>query len=183
MIYLRLLWALVRLNIANELAYPTNFFVQLLQSLFQLGTALASLAIIFAHTRTLGGWRPDEMLALLGIYLLVGGAINLMLQPSMQRLISGIQQGTFDFVLVKPVDAQALASMQRINLWSSLDMLQGLLILVIALERSSTQIGIGAACRFALALLVSAAILYSFWLLLATCAFWVVRVESMLAIF
>src|SRR5437763_322026 len=168
--YLHLLLTFVRLGIANELAYRTNFLVQIVQSLLELGTALAGLAIIFAHTKTLGYWRPAELLALLGVYFLVGGAINVMLQPSMQHLMEDIQQGTLDFTLMKPEDAQVLVSISRVSIWELVDMLLGFVVLSVALPRLGTAISFGQMIAFVVTLVAGGIILYSFWLMLATCA-------------
>ena len=80
MSYPRLLAVFFRVSVMGELAYRINFFVQLFQSVLELATAVAGLAVIFSHTSTLGGWRPDEVLALVGIYILVGGIIGLWLR-------------------------------------------------------------------------------------------------------
>ena len=74
---LRLIYVYFRVSVLNETAYRVNFFIQLFQSLLELGTALAGLAVIFSYTNTLGGWRPDEMLALVGVYFLVGGLMSM----------------------------------------------------------------------------------------------------------
>ena len=110
MTYLRLFWLFLRLGMLNELEYRVNFYVQLLQSVVGLATALAGLGVVFSHTDTLGGWRPAELLALLGVYFLVGGASQLVIQPSMQRFMEDVRQGTLDFTLTKPDDAQVLVS-------------------------------------------------------------------------
>ena len=64
-----------------------------------LGTSLAGLAVIFAHTEDLRGWSPAELVALLGVYLLMGGLIGLVIQPSMQRFMEDVRSGTLDFTL------------------------------------------------------------------------------------
>ena len=84
---LRLLVVFFRVSVLNETAYRVNFFLQLFQSLLELGTALAGLAVIFSFTNSLGGWSPNEMLALVGVYFLVGGIISLVIQPGMSALI------------------------------------------------------------------------------------------------
>ena len=180
---LRLLWVFIRIGILGELAYRVNFFVQLFQSLLGLGTALAGLAVIFAHTDTLGDWRPNELVALVGVYLLVGGAINLVIQPSMERLIESVREGTLDFTLTKPEDAQLLVSVQAVQIWKLIDILLGFGVLIVALVRLGADVGAGQAIAFAVALLCGGAIVYSFWLILATCSFWFVRVENILVIF
>src|SRR2546421_1133298 len=158
--YLQLLLTFVRLGIANELAYRTNFFVQIVQSLLEFGAALAGLAIIFAHTRTLGHWQPAELLVLLGVYFLVGGAINVMLQPSMQHLMEEIQLGTLDFTLVKPEDAQVLVSISRVNIWKLADMILGLVVLSVALPRLGTVMSFGQITAFVVTLVAGGIILY-----------------------
>lgn len=183
MAYLRLLWLYFRLGLLSELEYRANFFVQLFQSALGLGTALAGLAVIFAHTDTLGGWRPDELLALLGVYFLVGGAINLVIRPSMERFMEDVRRGTLDFTLTKPEDAQLLVSMQQVQIWKLIDVALGVGTLAVALARLGAVIGLGHALAFALALLAGGVIVYSFWLILATCSFWFVRVENILVIF
>jgi ABC-2 type transport system permease protein len=193
-IMLHIIWAYIRMNVLNELAYRANFGIQLVQSLMNLGAALAGLAIIFAHTSALNGWRPEELLALLGIYFIVGGAINMLLQPSMQQLMADIQRGTLDFTLLKPADAQILTGVQRVEIWEAVDIIQGTALLIVALAQMGglahvphhhpqPPLTCAAPLQFALALLAGGAIIYSFWLMLATTAFWLVRVESMLAIF
>jgi ABC-2 type transport system permease protein len=141
------------------------------------------LAIIFTYTNSLGGWRPDEMLALVGVYFLVGGIISLVIQPGMAALIDSVRDGTLDFTLTKPEDAQLLVSIQRLAIWSLLDLLMGTGVLVVALVRLGNTIGAGQAAEFLGTLLSGAVIVYSFWLILASLSFWLVRVENLLEIF
>ncbi len=183
MTYIRLLWVFFRVGILGELAYRVNFLVQLFQSLLGLGTALAGLAVIFSHTQDLGGWRPDELVALVGVYLLVGGAINLVIQPSMERLIESVREGTLDFTLTKPEDSQLLVSVQAVQIWKLIDVVLGFGVLIVALIRLGAAVGAWQAAAFGVALLAGGAIVYSFWLILATCSFWFVRVENILVIF
>ena len=107
---LRLLWVFFRLGLMNELAYRANFYVQFFQGLLRLGVALASLAVVFDHADNLNGWQPAELVALFGVFFLMSGVIGTLIQPSMQRFMEDVRQGTLDFVLTKPEDAQVLVS-------------------------------------------------------------------------
>jgi ABC-2 type transport system permease protein len=180
---LRLLWLFFRVSALSELAYRANFFLQLFESILDIGTALAGLAVIFSYTNSLGGWRPDEVVALVGVFFLVGGGIRLVIQPSMERLIEAVHEGTLDFTLVKPADAQFLVSIQRVEIWKLTDMVLGAGVLALALVRMGTRVGAEQAAAFAAALAVGGIIVYSFWLILATFSFWFVRVENILMIF
>jgi len=183
MSYLRLLAAFFRVSIRGELAYRVNFFVQLFQSLLGLGIALGGLAVIFSFTDTLGGWRPDEVLALVGVYFLVGGMIGLVIQPGMEEFIDSVRTGTLDFTLTKPEDAQFLISIRRVEIWKLIDIVLGFIVLGTALVRLGGKVGGGEAAVFVLMLAAGGLIIYSFWLILATLSFWFVRVENILVIF
>jgi ABC-2 type transport system permease protein len=180
---LRLLFTFFRVNLLSETAYRVNFFVQLFQSLLELGTSLAGLAVVFSFTDTLGGWSVEEMLALVGVYFLIGGLISLVVQPAMSSFIESVRDGTLDFMLTKPEDAQLLVSIQRVAIFSLIDLLLGAGVLIFALVRLGGRIGVGEALAFAGTLLAGGVIVYSFWLILASLSFWFVRVENLLEIF
>jgi ABC-2 type transport system permease protein len=181
--YLRLFAVFFRVSVMGELAYRVNFFVQLFQSLLSLGISLAGLAVIFSYTDTLGGWRPDEVLALVGVYFLVGGMIGLLIQPGMEELIESVRNGTLDFTLTKPEDAQLIISIRRVEIWRLIDIMLGFGVLVTALVRLGERVGGWEAAVFILMLLAGGVIIYSFWLILATLSFWFVRVENILVVF
>ena len=56
-------------------------------------------------------------------------------------------------------------------------------MLGVALSRLGAQVGVAEAAAFGLMVLAGGAIVYSFWLILATLSFWFVRVENILVIF
>ena len=123
--HLRLFAVYVRINVLGELAYRVNFYVQLFQSLVELATALAGLAVIFSYTSSLHGWTPDDMLALVGVYFIAGGMIGLIIEPSLEQFITSVRDGTLDFTLLKPEDAQFLISLQTVNIWKVIDVVMG----------------------------------------------------------
>jgi ABC-2 type transport system permease protein len=144
---------------------------------------LAGLAVVFSYTDTLAGWKPDEIVALVGVYFLVGGLIRLVVQPSMEQFIESVREGTLDFTLTKPEDAQILVSVRGVDIWEGIDVLLGSAVLAVALTRLGGRVGGEQAGMFALMLLAGVAIVYAFWLILATTSFWFVRVENILVIF
>lgn len=178
-----LLWLSFQLGALNALQYRVEFFVQLVQSSVALGTALAGLALVFSHTDNLAGWRPDELLALVGVFQLVAGLVGLVVRPSMEHLMEGVRLGTLDFTLTKPADAQLLVSVRRVNVWRTIDVLVGIALIVFAVARIGERVGFSGAAGFVLLLLAGLAIIYSFLLTLSTLAFWLVRLENILVIY
>ncbi len=180
---LRVFRVYLRINILAEMAYRVNFYIQLFQSLVELGTALAGLAVVFSYTGNLHGWTPDEMLALIGVYFMAGGVIGLVIEPSLEQFITAVRDGSLDFTLTKPEDSQLLVSLQAVNIWKVIDIVMGAAVLATALIRLGEKIGVGQAASFGVMALSGLVIIYSFWLVLATLSFWFVRVENILVIF
>ena len=180
---IKLAWSYLRIGIANELQYRVNFFIQLLQSFIALATGLIVLWLVFSQTTELGGWSQPELLAVMGIYMLVGGVIQSAIQPNMQRLMNEIQDGTLDFALTKPVDGQILVSIREFRFWQLTDGLVGLVVIVIAIVQLKEQVGILQAFAFIAALILGGIMIYCFWLILTTTAFWIIRIWELVNLF
>jgi ABC-2 type transport system permease protein len=180
---IRLLWLFVRLGILHEFAYRGNLVVQILYSSIGVCGSLAFLAVVFARTETLSGWSPPEMLALWGVFYVLTGLLGTVVQPSLQLFMEDVRQGTFDFTLLRPGDAQVLASLKQVEVWKLVDVGLGIGLLMVALDQLGTRVGPGLAAAFLIALVAGGATIYSCLLLLATLTFWFIRVDNALIVF
>lgn len=180
---IRLFFSYLRISIANEMQYRVNFLLQLLQSFTALATGLIGLWLVFSHTSNLAGWTQPELLAVMGVYMLMGGIIQAAIQPNMQRLMEEIQNGSLDFALTKPVDGQVLVSIREFRFWQLTDVLVGLVVLIVALIQLQEQFGPLQALAFIVALLLGGVMIYSFWLMLTTTAFWLIRIWELVNLF
>jgi ABC-2 type transport system permease protein len=172
-----------RVGIMNEMQYRVNFFVQMLQSLVALGTGLVGLSLVFNHTTDLGGWTRPELLAVMGVHILMGGVIRAVISPNMMTLADSIQQGTLDYALTKPADAQVLVSVREFRVWQLVDVILGFVVLGWAVNELRGVLGLTEALIFVAVLILGGIMIYSFWLMLTTTAFWIVRVYEMINLF
>jgi|ERR1043165_305229 ABC-2 type transport system permease protein len=179
----RLTYAYLRLGLQNELQYRANFIVQIVTSTLEVGAVLLELWAIFSKTDTLGGWSSAQLRALVGVFFIVGGAINMLIAPSMRRLMEDVRQGTLDFALTKPEDAQALVSVRQFEIWKIADVMLGTIVLCEALVRLRATLDPLRVALFTGTLLAGMTTVYCFWLMLATCTFWFVRMDNILFIF
>lgn len=180
----RLAWSFFRIGAMNELQYRSNFFLQLLQSVLTLGAGLVGLAVVFGRTTNLNGWSRPELLVVMGVFTMVGGITNTFVVPNMQKLVEDIQRGTLDFALTKPVDAQTLISVRLISIWQGVDILTGLIVLIIGMvQLGDNNNGVKGAVSLVLLLLIGSWTIYCFWLILASSAFWFIRVNEMQELF
>lgn len=173
----------IRVGVMNELQYRINFFLQLVQSLLSLGVGLIVLAVIFSKTNELGGWNRPELLAVMGVFTLVGGLIRAFIQPNMERIVNEVREGKFDFALTKPTDAQLLASVREVRFWELTDVLVGLAVLIVALVQMRDSTNWQHVLTFAALLVFGMVSIYCFWLMLATAAFWLVRINEVQELF
>jgi ABC-2 type transport system permease protein len=178
-----LLSVFIRIGFMNETAYRANFFVQAFESVITLVTALGAIAIVFTQTDTLGGWTSPELVSLIGVYFLVLGCINIVIAPSLQQFMEDVVTGNLDYTLTKPADAQLLVSISQFQMWKLIDVGLGLAVLLLGTGQQASQLGLASALGFLVAMLCGAAIVYSFWIVLATLAFWFIRIENILQIF
>jgi ABC-2 type transport system permease protein len=173
----------LKLGVLNELQYRVNFFVSLLQVAIALTTGLVVLALVYSHTEELNGWSQAELLCVLGIQILMGGIIRTSIQPNMMRLIDEVRDGKLDFTLTKPEDAQVLVSVREVRIWQVVDVISGAVVLGVGLSRITTDVGALDTLAFAVALLIGVVLIYCFWLVLATGAFWVVNMWHAVELF
>jgi ABC-2 type transport system permease protein len=180
--YFRLLWTFLRIGVMNELQYRVNFFVQLGQTLVALVTGLVVLALIFSHTDSLAGWSQAELLVVMGVHILLGGLIKMSIQPNMLRLMGEIQNGDLDYMLIKPENAQLLVSVRETHFWQLLDVVTGFIVIIWGVSGLTVSLTWGGALAFGLTLLLGLALMYSFWLMVASIAFWVIQINDIILI-
>ncbi len=179
----RVFWLFFRVGVMNELQYRMNFVVQLLQSAITLGVALAVLALVYSHTDDLNGWSQSELLCVFGIQILMGGVIKAYIQPNMTRVIGEVRDGKLDYALTKPEDAQVLASVREVRIWQVVDVISGAVVLGFGLSGIVADLALLDAAAFAVALVLGAVMIYCFWLVIATGAFWIVNMWHAIELF
>lgn len=179
---LRLAMTHLRIGALHELQYRINFWVQLVNSLLAMGTGLVAIAVVYTHTDTLEGWTSPELLAVLGVHTVIGGVLRTFVEPNMWQLISDVQWGKLDYTLTRPADSQLIVSVRQINIWSSIDLILGLGIIVWAMVEIPRELTAGAAIGFAVAIICGSLIIYSIWLSAVTIVFKAVDIGDLMQV-
>lgn len=181
--HLKLFWLFLKTSIQNDAEYRAEFFTQLFVTFLRIATQLGALWVIFSHTTSLGGWSRPQVLALLGVYNFMLGLIFTVIAPNMRQVLEDVRQGTLDFALLKPINSQFLVSARQVVVWRVTDMGFGIAMTIYASLEMAQTISLREAVLFPLMLLSGGVIVYSFWLILATTAFWFTRIENIEMIF
>ncbi|MEK6676147.1 MAG: ABC-2 family transporter protein [Planctomycetota bacterium] len=181
--YLKMLWYFLKVSVQDDATYRVDFAAHVVMLFFQLAAELVALYAIFSVTTSLAGWSTYEILALLGVYRIMIGLITLFIAPNMRALMQSIRDGTFDFLLLMPIDAQFFASFRRIVMWRMVDIVLGIGIATFSVWKLQAHVSALSILQFAVLLSSGAVIIYSFWLVLATSAFWFTKLSNIEMVF
>src|SRR6185295_1040845 len=94
-----------------------------------------------------------------------------------------IRKGTFDFVLLKPKDAQFLVSTARVMPWRAVNLATAAGVFAYGFVKLGRTPSFAHVATAGVLLFASVAILYSMWMLAVTLAFWVVKVDNLTVLF
>jgi ABC-2 type transport system permease protein len=131
--------------------------------------------VLFGQVESIRGWDLPSTLALLGVYLMVGALRGLFLGPSLDALAGmdgEVWTGQFDFTLLRPVDAQFLASFRHWRPFALIDLALGLVVVGIAVARLGQSLPLAQLASFLVAMVAAVTILYATLLLFCTLVFW-----------
>lgn len=181
--YGRLLYLWWKFSILKEMEYRVNFLVNAFMSIFWLAWGILGATIFFAHRDTIGGWTYYQVLIVLGLFSMFTGIMEAFFRPNITAMIEAVRDGTFDFVLVKPVNSQFYSSFHALTMWRLVDILAGAGVIVYALSAMKivpTALQLG---EFAVLLLLATVIVYCVWLAMMTMSFWFVKVDNLAELF
>jgi len=163
-------------SLEAEMEYQFNLLIELLAVVMTLVGNLFTLSLFFGHGRQLGGWSWNAALVVLGLHTLLDGIASTWLRPNLGALVKHVQNGSLDFVLLKPLDSQFWLSLRSLSPWGVPEMLSGLALVVVGLVRSGVWLDPAQAALGLLMLLSGVAILYGLWFLLAATSIWFVKI-------
>jgi ABC-2 type transport system permease protein len=176
--YLRITGIFWGASVAAEMEYRINFLMAALTSVLTLGGSIITLALLYQHGYEMGGWTWPQAMIVMGIYTLLDGFQGTLLTPNRTRITEHVREGTLDFVLLKPVDAQFWLSARQISLWGLPNIIMGCIMLVYAGNRVEPVVTMGAYMAGLVPLALGMVVLYSIGYILATCTIWFVKVYN-----
>ena len=170
---LKLFWGAA---IAAELEYRINFVLATVSSLGNLAGSLFGLFLFYRTGYTFSGYSWEEALVVLGIFTLLQGFSSTFLEPNLSRIVQRVQQGTLDFVLLKPISSQFWLSANTVSPWGIPDLIFGAVLLLYAANKLGVEIG--NYFLTAIPLLFGTITLYSIWFMLGATSIWFVKIYN-----
>lgn len=173
-----LLAALLRTSLANAMQYRADFVFDGITGVMRVFGVLVPVVLVFSQRDEVLGWTAPELTLVTGLFFLAQAVLTGLVEPNLGEVVDAVRSGSFDFLLLKPVDAQLLASFRRVapaRLWD-------LLAAVALVGWASSQLPAPSVPDVLAAVVTGVAglaALYSVWLLAICTSFWFVRVDNL----
>jgi ABC-2 type transport system permease protein len=196
--YLGLLATAVRASLLGKLQYRVDFIAQGAMQIAWLVLSALPLWIAYRARASavgapmsavdIGGYGFYAAAVVFSFFLLLKAVLDGAINPSLSAVVEHIRQGTLDFLLLKPADAQFLVSTARFEPWRLVDALGALALLIFAAVRHSQAgghplPGVGHLLTAAVLFVCSVLLLYSVWILVICAAFYVVKIDNLSFLF
>ncbi|HVC96586.1 MAG TPA: ABC-2 family transporter protein [Pirellulales bacterium] len=180
--YLRVFATFARNSLVRDMTFRANFLIDAVSSLAWMLMNLGFYELIFMNTAQIGaqsGWHKYEFFVFLATTLFINSIVQAFFMPNCSELSELIRTGNLDFALLKPIDAQFLVSLQKIE-WSSLSnfcFAAGLL--GYSLARLEHAPGPAQCLLYPLYIICGVAMLYSLMITLSSVSIWLGRNQSL----
>jgi ABC-2 type transport system permease protein len=181
--YLRLLMIQLRASVLLAVQYRADFVLDGFVEVFWMATAVVPLYVVFQVRASVAGWSLGEALMVMGWFTLLEGVLEGTINPSLVTVVDHIRKGTFDFVLLKPADAQFLVSTARFQPWRAINVLTAVFVFAWGFRLLGRGPSVGAIVASMVTLGTAVAVLYSLWILTVSAAFYVVSIDNLTNLF
>jgi ABC-2 type transport system permease protein len=178
--YIRLLALQLRISLASAMAYRANFLLEGAMSAAWMLLTLLPLVVLYNVRTEVNGWDLSAALIVMAYFTGLRALLEGVISPSLVQLVEKIRDGSFDYVLLKPVDAQAMISASRYEPWKLFDMAIAIGMVIYAFWRRG-EVPPASHIALGIVLYIAGAIaMYSLWIVCAAASFWVGRLDNLM---
>ncbi len=175
----RALVACMRVAMMTALQYRASFIGEAIVALFWLTWTVAPLFVLFQFDEGFSGWSRDEALLVVAFFITLSGLLDAFIEPNLTAVVEHVREGTFDFLLLKPIDAQLLVSVHRTAPAKLPHVFVGLAIAAWGANGLPEPPSAVDALVALLLLIAGATILHSLWTLVVSLSFKFVRIDNL----
>jgi ABC-2 type transport system permease protein len=170
----------VRANLISRMMYRGGFLLIIATSGFDTALSLIFIDAVYGHVVTIGDWNHAQALVIIATSALIDG-LSWMTVRTIIRIDTRIRNGQFDFFLIRPVDAQILATIRQIDLEDISRVIFGLALLVYAVRMQDLSLVslLPTIPLYVIMIFNALVVFYSFLVIIKSIAFWTVQTERL----
>jgi ABC-2 type transport system permease protein len=180
--YLKIFGTFVRASLVRDMTFRMNFILECVTSLGWMAMNLSFYLLLFSYTSEIGrgsGWTKEPFFVFIGTGLIINAIVQAFFMPSAEEFAEMVRTGGLDTTLVKPVDAQFLLSMHRVDFSAFANGLVGVALVAWGTARLDPSPPPVAWLLYPLLIGCGVAILYGFIVMLAAATILMGRNQSL----
>lgn len=178
--YFRILGVQLRFGLVTAMSYRANFFLEGVVGVTYSALTLLPLVVVYRAHESFNGWDFSSALVVMSYFIALQALLEGIISPSLAGLIGRIHDGSFDYVLLMPADAQAIVSASRLEPWKIFDLLFAVALAVYAFHFRGAPPSCGELLLGFILFIAAIVTMYSFWITCAALAFWGGRVDNLM---
>lgn len=180
--YFRVFLTFARNSLVRNMTFRANFIIECVTSVAWMLMNLGFYLLVFSYTSSLGagtGWGKYQFFVFLATTLFINSLVEMFFMPNAEEFSELVRTGGLDFALLKPIDAQFLISLTKID-WSALSNFTFAIgLLAFSLAHLDYRPGIVEMVLYPLYLTCGVLILYSLMIALAATSVWLGRNQTL----
>ncbi len=115
LLHLRVLQVSIKNNFVREFIYRSNMFAMAFADLMWVLIEASFFEVIYSNVDSINGWTRPQTYFFLGIFVAADSLFTTFFQRNFWMFPSLVNQGEFDTLLTKPVNAAFLATTRYVN--------------------------------------------------------------------
>ncbi len=177
--YLRLLRLFTRYSLIHIMIYKGDFIIWSLVDIGWFALSIYFYQLLYANVDAVAGWTKPQVFLLQGIYFLLIAILWGVFWNNFRELPIKINQGTLDFEIIKPIDAQFLISLKHLDIDNFNSFLLGIITIVYAFRLGEFEFHFLNLLLAVIALILGIIFFYSCYLFTMSFAFWFDRIDNL----
>lgn len=178
--YLRLYFYFSRFSLENVLIYRVNSLLLGLAPIIWMLTTIVFLTVIFRGTKEIAGWNFWELIFLTGVQEIIYLASWITFLGNLINFTYSINKGTFDIILLRPVNHRFLISFGALDITSILSIVNSIALLSIALINLKLSFSAWRILLFLLGLITAYLVIYLLCFILASLSLFWIKGETLI---
>ena len=171
------------LAIVREMQFRANFSSIILVGLAQIVLGLVPILILFEHATEVDGWKRADMIVLLGIFQIMQALVGFAVTRNMWELSQGVEHGTLDLILIRPVNAQFYSSTRWVRPEMIFTLLGGVAVVIVALAQGRGMPSLGQLVQVLILLASGFVLIGCASMTIAYLAFWMTNTSALIQFF
>ena len=177
--YLGIFLEQCKMSLMAASIFRANFILMLFQSILNSLMSVLCVDFIYGSVETIAGWSRDEMIILLCTSLVVNQLYRGLVHPNQMRFLSRIINGSFDRLLLRPINIYFQINTGSVDISSLLSGLAPVVIIIRKLGALHVRVSLLSGLLYILLILNGVAIITSFMMLLYSSAFVFIKADGL----